>query len=157
MSLPRKTQNSTTCARKRYRYKKAQSVAAMPTFKIVRRPKRGPGAAGGKRKRKAAAAVPDPVVSAAAAVVPDAVVSATSAFPDPAVSSGAALTASASLEPSADGRKKKKRTPNRSDPSTTAKKKKIVSTIRWGGKQRYMYIGAFDTVLPSKPLPLMHP
>jgi len=127
----------------------------MPAFKIVRRPKRGPGAARGNRKRKAAAAVPDPVVSAAAAVVPDAVVSATSAFPDPAVSSGAALTASASLEPSADGRKKKKRTPNRSDPSTTAKKKKIVSTIRWGGKQRY--IGAFDTVLPSKPLPLMHP
>lgn len=92
-------------SRKRYRYKKALSVAAMPTFKIIRRPKRGPSAAGGNRKRKSSDGGPRSSgrFSCRAAVVScpgcGAVVSAmramahnASAFPDPAVSSGAALT-----------------------------------------------------------------
>ena len=89
----------------------------MPTFKIVRRPKRSAGASGGERKRKSAAAVPDPVVSTAAAVpVPDSVVS---AVPDPVVSSSAvALPAAASPDSSADGRNKRKRETNLVEPSS---------------------------------------
>ena len=77
-----------------------KELPAMPTFKLVRRPRRKAGSSRGKRAREAAAvtvaasAVPDAVASDAAAAAP--------AVPDPAVSSYAAALPAASTLMRAD-------------------------------------------------------
>ena len=94
----------------------------MPTFKLVRRPRRGAGAAGGKSVAReaaltAAAAVPDPIFPAAAAA-------AAAAVPDPAAASGVAHPAVSSKRHAvAHGGKKKKQKINHSEAATAAKKK----------------------------------
>ena len=127
----------------------------MPTLVWVYRPKSGTiGAAGvdSARKAEAAAAVPDPVVTAAAAAaaVPDSVHVAL-----PAVSSKRCAGAGG-------GKRKKRKTNSRAKAATVAKKKSkttsdrdlprgvhtlssgnFQSTIWWGNKQHH--IGTFDT------------
>ena len=122
----------------------------MPTLVWVYRPKSGTiGAAGvdSARKAEAAAAVPDPVVTAAAAAaaVPDSVHVAL-----PAVSSKRCADADC-------GKRKKRKINSRAAAATSATKTvrdlprgvyksrsgKFESMIRWGGKKRH--IGTFDT------------
>ena len=129
----------------------------MPTLVWVYRPKSGTiGAAGvdSARKAEAAAAVPDPVVTAAAAAaaVPDSVHVAL-----PAVSSNRCADAGG-------GKRKKRKTNSRAKAATVAKKKSkttsdrdlprgvhtlssgnFQSTIWWGTCNKQHHIGTFDT------------
>ena len=109
----------------------------MPTFKLVRRPRHGTGAARGERARDAAvaaeAAVPDTVASATTVAATDFAVPPTAVRADPAVSSEDVATCilpTVSAQPHADAEAKAmKRHKDYSAEEVTASKKKSTAHI----------------------------